>query len=416
VPAAPPLPATPPRFWYGWVILGTVFLAMCTLISVRSSFGVFFKAVAGEFGWNRAQTSGAFSAGLLGQALGSPFAGWLMDRWSIRGTMAAGILFTGLAAGAMAFTNSLGFYYAMYFLLCLAFAGGTWVAQVPTLSNWFVSRRGMAMGVTNSAQGLAFFMNVATPFLIAWLGWRGSYLALGGMLLFLTFPLITFFHRDHPRQMGTVADAPFLRTGVAPPPTPGKKESPARGGAILSLPFALVAGVYMSIAFSFSAQIVHLVPHATDQGFTPAEGGLVLAVWGGVMVAGNLLSAASDRVGRLPTYWAGALLGALAALLLAGYSRGDAPWVFYLATALSGLGLGLARPTASSLLADNFSGARFGRINGAAMSLFALAGAAGPTVTGAMFDARGNYREALWLVAAFFILGAAFATGLGRRR
>ena len=390
---------------------------MCALIAVRSSFGVFFKSVAGEFGWSRAQTSGAFSAGLLGQALGSPLAGWMMDRWSIRRTMCLGILFTGAAAGAMAFTNGLASYYAMYFLLCVGFAGGTWVAQVPTLSNWFAARRGFAIGFTNSAQGLAFALNAATPFLIARLGWRGSYLALGGMLVLFALPVVALLHRDHPRQKGTVADAPFL--GSAPAPPPPARKAPARAGtagALLSLPFALVAGVYASIAFSFGAVIVHIVPHATDQGFSPGESGLILALWGSVMVAGNLLSGLSDRVGRLPTYWAGSLLCALSTLALAAYAQGTPKWIFYAATVTSGLALGLARPTASSLLADHFAGPGFGKINGAAMSCFALAGAAGPAVTGALFDATGSYRGAFWIVAAVFLLGAVFASGLGKRK
>lgn len=418
MPAAPTPPPKPSRLWYGWVVLGVVFLSMCALIAVRSSFGVFFKPVAGEFGWNRAQTSGAFSAGLLGQALGSPLAGWMMDRWSIRATMSLGILFTGAAAGAMAFTNGLAFYYAMYFLLCLAFSGGTWVAQVPTLSNWFVARRGFAFGFTNSAQGLAFALNAATPFLIAWLGWRGSYLALGGMLVFFALPTVALLHRDHPRQKGTVADAPFLAEGRPAQPPPEEVAARAAGtvGALLSLPFALVAGVYASIAFSFGAVIVHIVPHATDQGFSPGESGLILALWGSVMVAGNLLSGLSDRVGRLPTYWTGSLLCALSTLALAAYVQGTPKWIFYAATVTSGLALGLVRPTASSLLADHFAGPGFGKINGAVMSCFALAGAAGPAVTGALFDATGSYRRAFWLVAAVFLLAAVFASGLGRRR
>ncbi|MEK6711482.1 MAG: MFS transporter, partial [Nitrospinota bacterium] len=237
----------------------------------------------------------------------------------------------------------------------------------------------------------------------------------------VTLPAVALLHRDHPREVGTVADAPFLG-GPAPSFHPhahgrGRGDAPAgTARALLSLPFALIGGIFASIAFAFSAIIVHLVPHATDQGFTAEEGGLVLAVWGVVMLAGNLASAVSDRVGRTPTYWAGALLGALSSLMLAGYAQGTPKWAFYLATALSGLGLGLVRPTASSLVADHFSGPGFGRVNGAAMSCFALAGAAGPAVTGAMFDAWGSYRGAFGAIAAFFLLGAILTGGLGRGR
>ncbi len=405
---APRSQASPPRLWYGWVVLAVVFLSMCTLIAVRSSFGIFFKAIAGEFGWSRAQTAGAFSAGLLGQALGSPLAGWLMDRWSIRKTMSLGVLATGAAVFSLAFTGALWQLYLAYFLLCLAFSGGTWVAQVPTLSNWFVARRGFAMGVANSAQGFAFALNVATPWLIAALGWRGSYAAMAAMLLLVTLPAVAILHRDHPSQMGTLPDAPFA--GAAPPSQRAASGPAAARPGFLSPTFFLVAGVYASIAYGFAASIVHLVPHATDQGFSPGAGGVILAVWGAAMVVGNFASALSDRVGRTPAY----LLGAASSLILAGFARGDPPLLFHAGAALSGLALGLMRPTASSLVADNFAGPGFGRINGIFMAIFALAGALGPWATGALFDVLGGYREGFWFIGAAYLAGAAFAAGLGR--
>ena len=68
---------------------------MVCLITARNSFGIFFKTIAGDFGWSRAETAGAFSAGMLGQAVGSPLFGWIMDRWGIRRTMSLGVFVFG---------------------------------------------------------------------------------------------------------------------------------------------------------------------------------------------------------------------------------------------------------------------------------------------------------------------------------
>ena len=73
----------------------------------------------------------------------------------------------------------------MYFLLSVGFAFTANLPQVQLLSNWFVLKRGLAMGFSHAAQGFAPIVNIFTPLLIAALGWRGSYLALAGVVLLL---------------------------------------------------------------------------------------------------------------------------------------------------------------------------------------------------------------------------------------
>jgi MFS family permease len=76
--------------WYGWVVLAVVFIVMSTMVGVRNSLGFFFKTISGEFGWNRAQTAGAFSIGMIVQGICSPLFGSLGERWSLRWMMATG--------------------------------------------------------------------------------------------------------------------------------------------------------------------------------------------------------------------------------------------------------------------------------------------------------------------------------------
>jgi len=195
--------------WYGWVVLAVVFVVMSAMIGVRNSIGFFFKPIAGEFGWNRAETAGAYSIGMLVQSFCSPLFGRIGERWSLRWMTALGVLFGGAAFLIGASIDGLFKFYLMYGLLNFGFAASTFIPQVQILSNWFVKRRGLAMGVSNSGQGFAAVLILALPSLIGLIGWRSSYLVLAGFTLIIIFPLTALLLRDHPGERGTVADAPF---------------------------------------------------------------------------------------------------------------------------------------------------------------------------------------------------------------
>jgi MFS family permease len=410
--------------WYGWVILAVVFIVMSVMVGIRNSIGFFFKTVSGEFGWNRAQTAGAYSIGMLVQSICSPIFGSIGERWSLRWMMAFGVFFGGAAFLIGSSISGLMQFYLMYALLNIGFAASTFVPQVQILSNWFVKRRGLAMGVANSGQGFAAVLNLAVPFLISMIGWRDSYLVLAGFTLILIFPLAAILLRDHPHDRATVADAPFLsaleRGSLADQENRDRRAghvAPA-GAAFLhrvfSLRFFLIAFTYGAIAFIMTGTTVHIVPHATDQGFTPEASALIFLLWGICLIGGNLVSGVSDSLGRAPTYVIGTALGVCACVLLAYFTRGMPPVLFYVGAALSGTGLGLTRPTASALLADHFAGPGFGKLNGSAMMIFALIGALGAYATGYLFDLSGSYWSAFLLLAAAHLAGAATAVPLGR--
>jgi len=416
----------PPRqgFWYGWIVLAVVFVVMSTVIGIRNSLGFFFKTVSGEFGWTRAETAGAYSIGMVVQAVCSPLFGALGERWSLRWMIAGGVFVAGAAFLMGPFLGGLWQFYLMYALLNLGFAASTFVPQVQILSHWFVRRRGLAMGFSNAGQGFAAVLNLAVPGLIALAGWRYGYLALALFTVLLVFPLSAVLLRDHPAQMGTWADAPFLsegekktaarrqnQTGRSGAPIPADETYRKR---LFSLRFVLIGATYSAIGFIITGTTVHIVPHATDQGLSPAASGLIFLLFGLAMIGCNLLSGVSDTLGRGKTYALGAIVGTAACLLLAFFTLGMAPAWFYLAAALAGAGLGLTRPTASALLADQFAGPGFGKLNGSVLTIFALCGALGAYLTGSIFDATGSYRIAFSLLAAIHLIGALTALALSR--
>jgi MFS family permease len=410
--------------WYGWIVLAVVFLVMSVMIGIRNSLGFFFKPIAGEFGWNRAETAGAYSIGMLVQSFCSPFFGRLGERWSLRWMTALGVFFGGAAFLIGSSINNLFRFYLMYGLLNFGFAASTFVPQVQILSNWFVKRRGLAMGVSNSGQGFAAVLILAIPFLIELIGWRHSYFVLAGFTLIFVFPLTALLIRDHPGDRRTVADAPFLSTlerashvdreSKDRQPKDGTTVESAFWVRVFSLRFFLIAFTYGAIAFIMVGTTVHIVPHATDQGFAPKTSAFIFLLWGICLLGGNLVSILSDYLGRSPTYAIGATLGIGACTLFAFFVKGMPEELFYVGAALSGMGLGLTRPTASALLADHFAGPGFGKLNGSVMMIFGLFGALGAFLTGYLFDISGAYRSAFLLLAIVNLAGAATAVPLGR--
>ena len=82
------------------VFAATVGNALGVTPTVTAVFGVFLVAIATEFGWSRAEVSGALAAVSVANMLASPIAGRIGDRWGARRTAVGG----SLALGALILT------------------------------------------------------------------------------------------------------------------------------------------------------------------------------------------------------------------------------------------------------------------------------------------------------------------------
>jgi len=74
----------PPRFFYGWVILGTSFSIMALWSGLNMSFGVFLTTLIRDYGWTTSMISLAYAIFMLTSGLSSFTAGRLADRFSPR--------------------------------------------------------------------------------------------------------------------------------------------------------------------------------------------------------------------------------------------------------------------------------------------------------------------------------------------
>jgi len=164
--------------------------------------------------------------------------------------------------------------------------------------------------------------------------------------------------------------------------------------------------IFFLFAFSLFLVLTHLVPHATDIGFSAAEAATVLSLAGGAAIVGRLLlGAASDRIGRKTAPIICALLhvGAMVWLLWAREL-----WMLYLFALAYGFSWGGMGPTMAALIGDTFGLGRLGATLGVLDAGFGTGAAIGPVIGGFVFDVTGSYFVAFSLGAVVMLLSTLF--------
>ena len=194
-------------FFYGWVIVGVVFVTMGIGVNARTAFSLLFPPILDEFGWERGVTAGAFSFGFLVSAMLSPSLGRLMDRRGPRVVMEMGVGF--MAAGLMLATLVRQPWH-LYATLGVMVGGGSvclgYTGQALFLPNWFVRRRGLAMSLAFSGVGVGSIIILPwVQTLIAGSGWRAACWALAILMLVLLTPLNLLLRR-RPEDLGLEPD------------------------------------------------------------------------------------------------------------------------------------------------------------------------------------------------------------------
>jgi MFS family permease len=393
-------------FFYGWLLVAVAFVTMAVGVNARTAFSLLFPAILGEFGWDRGVTAGAFSFGFLVSAVVTPFVGRLMD---LRGprivvelgvlTMGAGLILASLVSKPWQLYLTLGALVGGG-VNCLAYTG-----QSIYLTNWFVRRRGLALSVAFSGVGIGSI--TILPWL-GWLvetaGWRSACVSLGIVLLVLLGPL-NLLLKHRPEDMGLRPDgqisdraSPDRATNIVDQAWAAVDW--ALGRALRTGRFWWLAAGYFCGLFSWYAVQVHQTKYLIEIGFEPSEAALALGLVSLVAIPGQIaLGHLSDRIGREWVWMIGNLGFVICYLCLIGLRSAPTPMLLYAMILAQGtLGYGLTS-VMGPIPAEIFEGQHYGSIFGTVMVAAILGGAAGPWLTGAVYDATGTYSIAFWIAA-----------------
>jgi MFS family permease len=404
----------PLPFFYGWIIVAVTFVTMAVGVNARTAFSLFFPPIISEFGWERGVTAGAFSFGFVVSGVVSPLIGRLMDRAGPRAVMEIGV---ALMAGGLLLAPLTSQPWHLYVTIgvmvgagsvCLGYSG-----QSLFLPNWFIRRRGLAMGIAFAGVGIGSVTLLPwVQHMIEQTGWRTACTAMGLLVLIVLAP-INLLLRERPEDIGLRADGDCAPSASSAEPVSNIVD-PVWAGTDWTLQRALRTARFWWIALGYLCGLyiwyavqVHQTKFLLDIGFSPNVGVWALGVVSLLGIPGQIvLGHASDRIGR-EWIWAISCSGfaiCFAALIALKYVP-TLPLVCLMVFTQGALGYGLTSIMGAVVL-EIFQGKQYGSIFGTIMLVALAGGAAGPWVTGFLHDLTGSYTIAFAIGIAVSLLSA----------
>lgn len=374
---------------YGWVIVFTSLALHSISLGAPTILFVALKPIAADLGTARAIPSLGYSLLMVGAGVG----GIAMGRWMDRHGVVQPVLFGSvmICLGALLASQAEGqwsLFIATGLLMGLLGKAAMIAPLVANVTRWFDRRRGFAVAIITSGQGLAgaIWPTVVQHFNDL-VGWRGTFLYFG---VFAAATMVPAAFLLRPRPPIAVSDRP-----AGEPRTDDRR--------VLDLPphiaQAMLWLAVVGCCTAMSVPIVHLVSYVTDQGYTLEQGAHVLSV---LFVAAFLsrlgFGMLADRIGPIPTLLIGS--ASMAAILLA-FAFTTSYAGLFIAALLFGLGFSGIMPCYPLIIRLLFPvGQAGGRI--AAQYMFAAGGMAfGGWIGGMVFDLTGSYSPAFLVAFAF---------------
>jgi MFS family permease len=403
----PKLNKNRPSFFYGYIVVIVAFFIMVASWATYNSFGIFFKPLSDEFGWNRAVTSGAFSLSIFIYGILGIVVGALNDRFGPRVVLTFCGILLGLGYLLMSQISAL---WQLYLLLGVVIGigmSGVWVPLLSTVAKWFVKRRTLMTGIVIAGVGIGGLIGPpVTSRLIVTYDWPLSYIVLGiAVLLFVV--ISTQFLRRDPNQTGQLPRGESegnYQTSESVTNSFSFKE------AVKTAQFWIVAGMFFCFGFGSFAIAIHIVPHAIDLQISPINAANILAARSAIGILGNyILGATADRIGNRQIFIIGFLMMSAAFFWL---SLAEEEWMLYLFIIVFGFACGGMGASESPLTAWLFGISSHGLIYGVVHVGFTIGAAAGPFLTGYIFDLTSSYQLAFLTCAAFGIIGLILAVVL----
>jgi OFA family oxalate/formate antiporter-like MFS transporter len=390
--------AKAPRLFYGWVVVAAAFCVALVAYGVQYSFGIFLNPLREDFGWSVALISGAASLFMFSRGALAIFTGRATDKYGPRITVAIGGFFLGLG---LILTSKISAVWQLYLFYGLMAGFGLSVAFAPlvaTASRWFVSKRGLAIGIVVAGIGMGtVVMSPLARYLVATYEWSWSYIILGLLAWIIIIPGALLLRRS-PEEKGLLplGKAEAIAGAEENPNTVKKEDSliSERAGfslkdAVHTRAFWLLLAIIIFWSICVQMVMIHIYPHATDLDIPGVVAANFLLVIGVFSIIGRLvMGAVSDRLGGKLTL---AICLVLQALVMFWLLRATDIWMLYLFAAVFGFAYGGCVPQLPLIAGEIFELKSIGAIVGVQMLGVAIGGAIGPLLGGYVFDVTLTY-------------------------
>lgn len=410
-------------------------VAACGLVAsgpgqtvVVSQFNTSFRE---DLGLSASALGAAYMVGTVAAAAPLPLVGKLSDRFGPRLMLGLVALVFGLACASIGLVQGIVSLTIGFFLLRFLGQGSMSLVSGHALALWFERRLGTANGLKVMLGQLGFTaLPGLTLLLIAELGWRLAYPALGLMVWALVLPLVIFVARNHPHEVGQKIDGdpPAEPPGRDPLREDASPEFDPTGHAHIDPAFTLAETLrtpafwIVSLAVALNgvigtALIFHAQPLLESRGLEITLAADMVRAWSITMMlavfpVGWLADRLPARV-LLPAALALAMIGTAIPLTPIDFGAGAAGvWLMRSSMIVFALSQALATGVGVPTIARYFGRAHHGAIRGVVTVLGVMGTGLGPVTLGLSLDLTGSFAPGLLgfiaagaplLVAAMFL-------------
>jgi MFS family permease len=336
---------------------------------------------------------------LLTAAVFGVGAGWMADKVGVKPLILIGLAMLAAANFLLARIDALSEMYWISFGIGLSLTLCGLMLNVYLISSWFDKQRGLAIGIVlaGTSIGNAFFPRLNT-WLIEIGGWRQAFEWLAWIPLIL-LPLGFFLIKNGPMSAGK-------REGAAAAAAPVKLSGYTLGEALKSRNFWMLATIAMCTFYAILGMQANIFIYMRKAEFSPevaatAVSILFLGGFFGKLLAGYL----AETFGRKLILMTGLLLMLSGGFCLLAAIRFTSPEMLWTGLVFFGFGWGGIYTLIQLLAADLFGMIALGKILAAINILDAAGGAAGPFITGLLYDRTGSYFVSFAVITA--LLGVA---------
>lgn len=373
------------------------------------SYGVFFKAIAEDFGGSRLGVAIGLTVTNAVGAIAAPYVGRALDKYPLRNVMGLGAVFMAFGFLGLSFVqNELQFYLVLGLFIGFGASSMGNLATSKLVTNWFDKRRGTALGIAAAGVSLS---GVIMPYISAELienfGWRQGFLVYSAFTFLVVVPLIFRLVISRPEDVGLRPDGAMpvkFDDGSIVPPV--EKAPPKM--RLLELfkehNFRMIVLTFSLLFCSMSATLTHMIPRLTDFGYTLVEASLVMSMCAGFGVVGKLsFGWLSDRLSVRKVMAIVIFMQFTGQYLM--FSSLDYV-TFAIGASMFGYGVGGVVPMHGAVVGKTFGRDRFGAVLGLMRPAMFPIQILGVPFAGWIFDVTGSYDIAFQVFLGLYFLAA----------
>ncbi len=381
------------------ILIAGVFINLC--IGVLYAWSVISKALVSEMGWSTTSAGLPYTVGVVAFSVGMLVAGNLQDRMGPRKMALVGIIMIGAGLMLSSFAATPVMLVLTFGVLAGTGIGATYSCLSPTAMKWFhPSKKGMVNGLLAGGFGMApLYLAPLCTVLIEKIGISGTFLALGGGVLAISFPL----------ALTLVTPGADYR-----PQAPAGYQAAAKA---VSNDFDWCAMLktrqfyLMLVAFAFASSaglmlIGNISNIAALQGNIASAASLVSILAVANTFGRILMGMLSDKIGRPQTLFLAIALQTLNMVLFTMYTTMPG---FICGAVLAGIGYGALLSVFPSMIADYYGIKNYGTNFGVLFLAWGASGFMGPVMAGYIVDTTGSFSLAYVISAVMLVIAGVMA-------